>query len=129
MPSEEELENISRTLADGRRYPWGNELGETSASKVNWRGSGINGVSPPGTFEADRKIVDFWSNVRCWTTRANVDGTVNWPPEMNSTEEQVVLGGSWADPELDLRASRPGRDFVPHERDERVGIRLVKDRN
>ncbi|MFN4024690.1 MAG: SUMF1/EgtB/PvdO family nonheme iron enzyme [Hyphomonas sp.] len=140
LPTESEWVAIALLCADGRTYPFGDEITPENAntgaleSEMSIEGPSVAGVFPP----VGPGLYDFGSNVRCWVTAEGAGGDVPWPytPRVNKLnggrlKPQLlkVGGGSWfCLQETSYRADAQPESFDGARRRRLHGFRVVRVR-
>ena len=97
LPTRYEMQELQIRCAEGGQYPWGDALRGNCGSVVNYRDSGVNGVSSVGTFPTHKGYADLGSNVQVWTINTDQDGFPIWPPKPHTDIDtrQPTMGASW----------------------------------
>ncbi len=115
LPSKDQWEKSVRGTK-GDIYPWGEELSDDMANFGREEGS--DGVVDNGEFPANVSefgVRDALGNVWEWTDS----------PDPNDSEQRVICGGSWCDPEDFVRADQHLAAY-PKDKYDNIGFRCVR---
>lgn len=133
LPTISEWMAIAELCANGRRFPFGNQI---TPEVANTGLLSLDGPSVPGLFPpCGPGLYDFGSNVRCWAIADADEGNV-WPPKPAPVSFdrggayvglQRACGGSWAcDEEGVFEAAGSPTGYDPARRRRICGFRIVR---
>lgn len=139
LPTEAEWEKAARGGLNGKRFPWGNIVGEDKKANYGYAGNparkdGAPYTTPVKSYPANnRGLFDMAGNVMEWTwdvyaTDSYKAGNNDNPKGPATGGSRVLRGGSWDDDIHDCRcAARHNRK--PDYSDTTIGFRTVRGKS
>lgn len=130
LPTEEEWEKAARG-ADGRQWPWGNELNSLKKLRANTQEAGIGWTTPVGSYPEGGSpygVYDMAGNVMEWTS--------SWyQPYPGSTLQReafgekykILKGGAWENSSVPLTRSAYRHAVAPKWDHPGHGFRCAMD--